>query len=75
MRDKRRNREPFTLSTEPKRMGKIIPRPKRKGWQDATLGPSVDFTPAHSDCVIYNAQGQRIGVIDRMTRERRMDAA
>lgn len=54
-------------------MKRIPPRPKRPGWQDATTGPAVEPTPGPSDAILYDAQGRRIGVMDRVTRERKLD--
>lgn len=47
--------------------------PKRRGWADALLPAKLTLERSYSDVILYDAQGKRIGVMDGVTRERRMD--
>lgn len=48
---------------------------ERKGWVEGMEPARQPLFAAYSDAILYDAEGRRIGVIDRVTRERRLDKA
>ena len=69
------------VSLPPRRRGRGKPKGAQKGtgvltktWE-VWVGSGGEWveplTPSYSDVVVYDAMGRRVGVIDRVTRERR----
>ena len=46
---------------------------ERKGWAEALEPARQPLVAAYSDVILYDAAGRRIGVMDRVTRERKLD--